>query len=76
MLYVCTAVEYMHSHGIAHRDLSLENLLLTDDGNITVIDLGLAVRLPQHRPSGQFVQLAACGPTGKLTYMPPEVRGG
>ena len=30
---------YMHSHHIAHRDLSLENILLDDKGNLKICDL-------------------------------------
>ena len=31
---------YMHSHNIAHRDLSLENILLDDKGALKICDLG------------------------------------
>jgi len=45
---VLKAVHYMHSYGIAHRDLKLENLLLmTDDpdSDVKVADFGLAAEL-------------------------------
>lgn len=41
---VC-AVEYLHSLGIIHRDLKLENIMMTDSTNearAKVIDFGLA----------------------------------
>ena len=42
------AVEYIHSLGVAHRDLKLENLLLSRDGTrIKVTDFGLAARLDE-----------------------------
>lgn len=44
------AVHYMHSFGVVHRDLKLENILLTstaDDAAIKVADFGLAV-ISQH----------------------------
>lgn len=42
------AVEYLHSIGVAHRDLKLENVMLSDDGRtIKVADFGLAARLDE-----------------------------
>ena len=36
------AVDYLHSHYILHRDLKLENILLTQDGHAVICDFGLA----------------------------------
>ncbi|KAK0421034.1 hypothetical protein QR680_015032 [Steinernema hermaphroditum] len=36
-------VDYIHSCGIAHCDLKLENLLLGRDGNLKIADFGLAL---------------------------------
>lgn len=35
-------VNHIHSRNISHRDLSLENLMLDKDGNLRIIDFGLA----------------------------------
>lgn len=35
-------VEYLHSLGICHRDLTLENLLLTNHGGLKICDFGLS----------------------------------
>lgn len=40
-----SAVEYMHSKNIVHRDLKAENLVLTRDGTLKLIDLGNAMDL-------------------------------
>lgn len=37
------AVTFLHRHGIGHRDISLENVLLKD-GNVRLMDFGMAVR--------------------------------
>ena len=41
------AIGYLHSKGIIHRDMKLENILLEDDGYIKLVDFGIAKRLQQ-----------------------------
>ena len=36
---ICTGVQYMHAMGISHRDLKLENILLSDN-KFKVADFG------------------------------------
>ena len=36
------AVKYMHSKGIAHRDIKAENIVFDSDMNAKLIDFGLA----------------------------------
>lgn len=38
------AVYYLHSQGIVHRDIKLENVLLDESNNVRLIDFGLAAR--------------------------------
>ncbi|KAI8384552.1 kinase-like domain-containing protein [Radiomyces spectabilis] len=67
-MQILEGIEYMHAHGIYHRDLKLENILLKDEGEDTedlvckVADFGLATR---ERYSMEF----GCGST---TYLAPE----
>jgi serine/threonine protein kinase len=42
---VCHTIAYAHSHGIVHRDLKGENIVLGDFGEVIVLDWGLAKRL-------------------------------
>jgi serine/threonine protein kinase len=37
-----SAVEDMHSKGISHRDLKLENILVDSDLNLKIADFGYA----------------------------------
>ena len=62
---------YMHSRGVAHRDLSLENMLVAGDHVGKIIDFGLCVDMPR-TALGRFAPVPP-GAVGKLFYMAPEV---
>ncbi|KAJ3424141.1 protein kinase [Anaeramoeba flamelloides] len=57
--------EYFHSKNIAHRDLKLENLLLTQDLNLKIIDFGLSHFSPNNVLLSTFC--------GTPTYTAPEI---
>ena len=62
---IINGVEYIHSKGIAHRDLKLENLLLTEDNIIKIIDFGLS-----HEFNGKDLLKTKCG---SPSYASPEL---
>ena len=39
---ICDGVEYLHSLGLAHRDLKLDNCVMTKDTVVKLIDFGTA----------------------------------
>lgn len=41
-LRVCRAVEYAHGRGVVHRDLKPDNVLVTDGGDLRLLDFGIA----------------------------------
>lgn len=42
MGHILNAVEKMHNKGIVHRDLKTENIMVTNDKKIKLIDFGTA----------------------------------
>ena len=54
------AVGNIHSEGVYHNDLHMNNIMVTDDGNIGVIDYGRAIDT-RKSISGQFTYLKPSG---------------
>jgi tRNA A-37 threonylcarbamoyl transferase component Bud32 len=65
-------LEYVHRHNIVHRDLKPSNLLLTPDGTVKILDLGLA----RHRAADVLPADGSLTPDGAvlgtLDYLAPE----
>jgi len=64
---VAEGLELAHSQGIVHRDIKPSNLLLATDGQLKIVDFGLA------RCAGESVAMTRTGDLlGTPAYMSPE----
>ncbi|KAF9264800.1 Pkinase-domain-containing protein [Marasmius fiardii PR-910] len=67
---ICDGVEYLHSLGLAHRDLKLDNCVMNHDNVVKLIDFGTATVF--HYP-GKTTHIKAKGVVGSDPYLAPEV---
>ena len=61
-------IDYLHQYGIIHRDLKLENIMMTDNSDSAVpklVDFGLAKMMAPNQRANE--------PFGTIGYASPEV---
>ena len=64
-MQIIMAIGYLHTKGIMHRDLKLENILVDEDGYLKIIDYGLAKTLQESSVTKTFC--------GTPEYLAPEM---
>src|SRR5256714_5836886 len=67
-LQICDAMVYCHEQGVFHRDMKPENVMLQEDGNIKIIDFGIALLEGARRVTWRGLS----GTVGTPDYMSPE----
>jgi len=64
---ICEALDYMHQHGVIHRDLKPQNVMICD-GTIRIMDLGIA----RDDASRRITRIGNSNSMGTPDYMAPE----
>ncbi len=73
---VAGALQYLHEQKVAHRDIKPANIMVTAEGEVKILDLGLArvtgrpMRPGRAVPDGDLTQQGAI--LGTLRFMAPE----
>lgn len=69
MRQLAEAVAFAHGKGVVHCDLKPDNILVDDDGRVTVTDFGLAVRIDEM----DDLALRPSWAPGTIGYAAPEI---
>ena len=68
IIQVCEALAYAHAHGVYHRDIKPENIMILNNGDIKIIDFGIALLEGARRVTWRGLS----GTVGTPDYMAPE----
>ena len=67
---ISEALAAAHARGVIHRDLKPENVILAEDGNLKLLDFGLALLLEPQPAQERLTEVGAL--LGTPSYMAPE----
>jgi len=65
---ICEALEHLHEHGVVHRDLKPQNVMICCDGTIRIMDFGIA----RDDVSRRITRVGNSTSMGTPDYMAPE----
>jgi serine/threonine protein kinase len=64
---ILNAVEICHKHGVSHQDIKLENIIVSSNYNVKLIDFGFSIDIFQNNHELRFSKYGTSG------YFPPEI---
>lgn len=72
---VCRAVHYAHQNLVVHRDLKPSNMLVTEEGELKLLDFGIARLLDEDAEAGLTLTEAGCRVMTPEYAAPEQVQG-
>jgi serine/threonine protein kinase len=72
---VCQAVNYLHQNAIVHRDLKPSNILVSKDGQVKLLDFGIAKMMGAALASQPELTTAQRGPMTPTYASPEQIAG-
>jgi histidine kinase len=70
-IQLAAILQYLHQNGVIHKDINPENIMITNDGQLELIDFGISTNLSSE--TNEAINIGKI--EGTLTYISPEQTG-
>jgi len=68
---LCQGLKYLHQHGVIHRDIKPDNVLITEQGTVKLCDFGIAILAKHNNMTSHITARGSF--VGTLRYAAPEM---